>query len=523
MLTVIPPLWRDIDAYIQVTRPPGPETILQYGPLYCFVARIPLFLGYAIDSVSAGHTLPALAFFIHPVLTDSGVFLLLLVQHAALCFAAFYLITAVSGIVWVRVILAVAWAANPLFYSFAHCVGGETLSMILIVLIGATGLRIIRHSRNLPKREWFLVGILLWLCTLTRQINAVLAGVLPLTFVLLALYRSSAVKFAGCQSRVGWNGLRSKQAFQKAVVAITVGISSVVVANASLRTLCYVVKIPYHSVVGLAFLGRLKFLAALPVEERDQLLDKASKNANSADVKNLISLLRNEFSGSAASWDTGAFRNRARASLFPSEGDLAQQQRFYHALNGMVTAFLSPPSKILLSAVATDLKRSQRIMIREVVAFLFVTTRFYFSHRDTMPQCASLITFHDKNADQIFAVFKKHSYFRHPKNVSYRAFLVIWIVLFVACVLIAKIRKRDIAGVASYATALIVIAMLIMLANCLLAVFQPRYTLPMWTLTLVSLSILFGGMMDALLHQSGPLRSPELNDQAQHSDHVQGS
>ena len=523
MLTVIPPLWRDVDAYIQVTRPPGPETILQYGPLYCFVARIPLFLGYAIDSVSAGHTLPALAFFIHPVLTDSGVFLLLLVQHAALCFAAFYLITAVTRIFWVRIILAVAWAANPLFYSFAHCVGGETLSMILIVLIGATGLRIIRHSRNVPKREWFLVGILLWLCTLTRQINAVLAAVLPLTFVLLALCRSSAVKFAGCQSRVGWNRLRSKQALQKAIVAITVGISSLVVANASLRTLCYVVKIPYHSVVGLAFLGRLKFLAALPVEERDQLLDKASKNASSADVKNLIFLLRNEFTGRAASWDTGAFRNRARASLFPSEGDLTQQQRFYDALNGMVAAFLSPPSRILLSAVATDFKRSQRITIREVVAFLFVTTRFYFSHRDAMPQCASLITFHDKNADQIFAVFKKHSYFRHPKNVSYRAFLVIWIVLLVAFVLIAKIRKRDIAGVALYTTALIVIAMLIMLANCLLAVFQPRYTLPMWTLTLVSLTILFGGMMDALLRQSAPLRSPELNDQAPHSDRVQDS
>jgi hypothetical protein len=226
MLTVIPPLWRDVDAYIQVTRPPGPETILQYGPLYCFVARIPLYIGYAIDSLRAGHTLPALAFFIHPVLTDSGVFLLLLVQHAALCFAAFYLITAVTRIFWVRIILAVAWAANPLFYSFAHCVGGETLSMILVVLIGATGLRIIRHSRNVPKREWFLVGILLWLCTLTRQINAVLAAVLPLTFVLLALCRSSAVKFAGCQSRVGWNRLRSKQALQKAIVAITVGISS---------------------------------------------------------------------------------------------------------------------------------------------------------------------------------------------------------------------------------------------------------------------------------------------------------
>jgi hypothetical protein len=521
MLIAVPPLWRDIDAYIQVTRPPGPETVLQYGPLYCFAARIPLYLGYAIDSVRAGHTLPALAFFIHPVLTDSRVFLLLLVQHAALCFAGFYLITAASGVFWVRVILAVAWAANPLLYSFAHCVGGETLSMILIVLVGATGLRIIRHSRNVPRKEWFLVGILLWLCMLTRQINAVLAALLPLTFVLLALYRSSAVRFAGSQSRARWNGLRCKQAFQKAVVAVAVGISSIVLANVSLRTLCYAVEIPYHSVVGFAFLGRLKFLDALPVEERNQLLDNATKNTNSADVKEVISLLRNEFSGGTAKWDIGAFKKRARASLFPSEEDVAQQQRFYRALNEMVAAFLWPPSKILLSAVATDFKRSQRITISEVVASLFVTTRFYFSHRDVMPQCASLSTFRDKNADQIFAIFKKHSYFRHPKNVSYRAFLVVWILLLAAFLLIAKMRKRDIAGVASFATALIVIAILIMLANCLLAVFQPRYTLPMWTLTLVSLSISFGGMMDALLHQSGSLHSPEFNDQAQHSDHVE--
>jgi hypothetical protein len=46
MLSVIPPLWRDIDAYAEVTQPPGPGTILLYGPLYCFAARIPLYLGY---------------------------------------------------------------------------------------------------------------------------------------------------------------------------------------------------------------------------------------------------------------------------------------------------------------------------------------------------------------------------------------------------------------------------------------------------------------------------------------------
>ena len=312
MLSVIPPLWRDVDAYLQVTRPPGAETILQYGPLYCFAARIPLYLGYAIDSIRARHSLPNPDFFIHPVLTDSGVFLLLVVQHAALCFAAFCLITVVTGIFWVRVVLAVAWAANPLLYTLAHCVGGETLSMILIVLLGAVGLRIIRHSRNPPKKEWFLVGILLWGCTLTRQINAVLAALLPLTFVLLALYRLSAVRFAGYQSTARWNRLGSKEAFKKAMVAIAIGISSIVLANASRGMLCYAVKIPYHSVAGFAFVDRLKFLAAVPGEQRDQLLAKASKNANSGDVKNLISLLRNELTGS---WDASAFKNRARASF----------------------------------------------------------------------------------------------------------------------------------------------------------------------------------------------------------------
>jgi hypothetical protein len=86
MLSVIPPLWKDIDAYAQVTLPPGSGTILQYGPLYCFLARIPLYVGYAIDCVARGAPLPAPAFFIHPTLTDSGVFALLLSQHISLCF-----------------------------------------------------------------------------------------------------------------------------------------------------------------------------------------------------------------------------------------------------------------------------------------------------------------------------------------------------------------------------------------------------------------------------------------------------
>jgi hypothetical protein len=216
MLSVIPPLLRDVDAYVQVTQPPGPGTILQWGPLYCFAARIPLYCGYAIDCVRAGAPFPTPAFFIHPIQTDSGVFALLLSQHLALCSAAFYFIAMASRLFWVRLILAVAWVANPLFYTFAHCVGSETLGLILLLVVGATGLKIMRHRRNVPGKEWLLLGILMWLSILTRHTNATLAGLLPLTFFLLSAYRLMMIPFARSQLLRRRQRLRARRALQKA-------------------------------------------------------------------------------------------------------------------------------------------------------------------------------------------------------------------------------------------------------------------------------------------------------------------
>ena len=65
-----------------------------------------------------------------------------------------------------------------------------------------------------------------------------------------------------------------------------------------------------------SFLGRLKFLARLPVEKRNQLLDKTSENTNSTDVKKLISLLRDSFRDENPNWDGFAFKEKAQAFLF---------------------------------------------------------------------------------------------------------------------------------------------------------------------------------------------------------------
>jgi hypothetical protein len=107
-----------------------------------------------MDCLIAGSPLPTLRFFTHPILTDSGVFALLISQHVALCCATFYLITLTSPLFGVRITLAIVWAANPLFYMFAHTVGSETLSMILLLLLGAVGLRIVQDRRNASWKRW---------------------------------------------------------------------------------------------------------------------------------------------------------------------------------------------------------------------------------------------------------------------------------------------------------------------------------------------------------------------------------
>jgi hypothetical protein len=47
-----------------------------------------------------------------------------------------------------------------------------------------------------------------------------------------------------------------------------------------------------------------------------------------------------------------------------------------------------------------------------------------------------------------------------------------------------------------YVTALMVIGLVIMLASCLLVEFQPRYTLPMWELTIISMTVAFGHILE---------------------------
>ena len=142
-------------------------------------------------------------------------------------------------------------------------------------------------------------------------------------------------------------------------------------------------------------------------------------------------------------------------------------------------------------------------------------TIFYYSHREAMPGYAALVTFRNKSAEEILGYYKRHSFFHRGKGRSYSVFWFLWLALILILVFVKKKGAHEMA-VTYYAVALTVVGLTIMLVNCLLVEFQPRYTLPMWELTIISVTVAFGRIMERWLD---PGRKPPTVDSGADQEH----
>lgn len=493
MIATVPPLWRDADAYNQLTRHPVLATYWGHAPAYCYAARVPLFLGEQWERWR-GMTPPNSGS--EPShLTDSGVWLLIVAQHLALCGAAFYFLLTVSRFFWVRLALALAWASNALFYTFAHCLGSETLGMILIVVVAAQACRLIR-SRSEPRwTDWYFFAIGLWLSLLSRHVNLWLTLLLPAAFLFSWAATRITSLFASGDREARWLRLAGKRYFRQAVIAVAIGIACFAIANSLSHALARKTRLHPHSRIGFTLLWRLQFLKTLSPEARTALLEKVSARTHSTEARKLVALL-GQSQGDKEVLDAGEFMKRAVPVLFPLEG-VVQWEKLDEALNQMAFAFLLPPTPEHLRAARTEFVAALRMPVTGISSFLFETTAYYFDHKSEMPACAELLTFRNSSADQIRQIPLQHSYFQLWGGLSYNKALAIWFLSLLFFVVLAR-RKVNVALVSSFGISLVAVGLPMTATTCLLIEFLPRYGLPMWQLLLLSLYLFAGGALDLL-------------------------
>jgi hypothetical protein len=495
MIATIPPLWRDSDAYLQLTVHPLITTFWGHGPAYCYLAKIPLFLGEHLERWQ-GITAVAAESGSSP-LTDTGVWLLISAQHLALGGAAFYFIRSVSSAFWIRLGLALIWASNALVYTFAHCTGSETLSLILIVLLTAKGLRLIRTRRQPRWIDWYLFAITFCLCLLTRYVNVLLLLLLPVTFVLSWAQNRVTSLFTANEQQWVWRRALGSRQLRQAVVALAIGVASLAVANALPHYLARKTKLHPHSRIGHTLMWRLQFMKMLPPTERAALLQKVTARTGSTETRMLLTLL-GQMHEEGADVVGRSFMQRAAALLFPGETPIPWE-KLDVAVNQMAYAFLLPPTPEHWHIVRTDLAAALQMSVTEIVDQLFDTTGYFFDHKDEMPACANLVTFRDTSAAAINRIPFERAYFHLWQGWNYKKTIMIWFGAFLVYLLIARWKKVNAGPIAAFGISLVAIGLVTIVSACLLTEFLPRYALPMWLLLLLSLYILCGSAANLIV------------------------
>lgn len=489
----IPPLWRDSDSYFQVTGSPARATYWGHGPLYCFTARVPLWIGHRLEALSHGNIDVLFGPLSRCHLTDTGVLLLILIQHAAHAAAACFFIVTVSRFWPVRLVLGVLWTGATAFYTYAHCIGSETLSMICILLFATAGLRIVRRERA-PRRDWIFFAATLLACLLSRYVNLWLILVLPLTFTSVAIQkRISAVPkpagSSGFRIRSTWN-------LRRALFAFALGCFCCASTDLLTRTVCRTAGLRFHSRIGHTFIWRLRFLSDLPRADRDRLLDRVQAHARSLEAARLVPVLRQTFDGGNAI-SAQIFEDQARALLFTAKTKHSTEHTD-EALNALAISFLLPPNREHLREAGADFERARSMTFSGIAQFLFATTAFYWDHQDWMTQCAGLVTFRDTTPAAIHALASEHSYFNLGTTFTYNRCFALWLIATVILVIISRPLRGCTGNTIVYAISLTFTGLAMTASTCVLGELLPRYTLPMcsfsgsrFSLSLEHLSISF--------------------------------
>ena len=172
-----------------------------------------------------------------------------------------------------------------------------------------------------------------------------------------------------------------------------------------------------------------------------------------------------------------------------------------HALNQMAWTFLRPPPPELLQAARADFLAGLQTPSTKISSYLFATTSYYFQHQTEMPACADLAEFRGANAEQIWTLRSDYTYFHLWRSLTYKKVLAIWVIALVALIVLALRQQTNVSASVACAIAFTTVGVGIFGSSCFLHDYEPRLSLSMWQLLLLSLFLLVGRAVDLLTRQ----------------------
>jgi hypothetical protein len=276
-LLTVPPLWCGYDGMIQIAGEPGELTIIQYPIAYPLFSRTFIYATEIVGALAKG-SWPHIDITQNVVLSDAGIYTLLAFQHLLLLLALAFLVRACTSSRLMAGVLVVLFASNAAFFVAAQMVSSEALSVSLTILLIATGLKIASQEAP-PGRYYAAFAVSLYVELMTRHVNSVFAGLLPLASLL------------GIVTRWRGNGDARASFVRMLMISAALGLGCMLMATWTTKLLCRAFGLDYRSIVGRAAVERIDFVNRLPDDERNALLARLQAKANDPITKQALGIL----------------------------------------------------------------------------------------------------------------------------------------------------------------------------------------------------------------------------------------
>jgi hypothetical protein len=466
------PFWKDVDVVAQLITAPGSFNILHFPPIYCFLARLPLWL---TDTLTLGAAPPIFSEQ-HPSLL--AVQVLIFFQHLGLWLALRYLLFSVDWSDVSRGIAAVLLSSVASFYTFAHTAGSEAMTAVTWIIAFAAGIRILLQRAGW--RDWIIYSAALLLAIGSRKVNGVLLLWLPIITLSWCSHRLLA--------RGHWTELKPLPRI--AAVALLISLSVAGIEKGLVSILCRQFSTIERTTNGATFSNRFETLIAqLSPGKNADFLARALAMTNDPNERLAI-----EAQFKFGSYHLGGEQVIGRALAEQGlSGEELRAERDRIISRAMQCLYRAAPPK-LFAIIAKEFVRtwtptSDFRVARAGPFATFQFARFLEEIPSRWGDLPRLPIFQLGNARSMLAAVDRDPFINHWQGVP----IALWCCLFLFVGIGRLMRRKLSLDLFVVALSFIAIGTIVDLASCVLGFAQPRYTLPLLVTVFASGCVLLFG------------------------------